>query len=130
MISPISNSLPISSWIDGRSSAISLVDMALRFRAEGLAARTVFYLIQNKYDDSESNRPSQLAYREGELAHRNKLARLLRELAPGARAYNLQNWTPFGFKAGGLMAMDLAHEEALKLQTFVLLDRNATVHDL
>ena len=28
------------------------------------------------------------------------------------------------------MGMDLAHEETLKLGTMVLLDRNATVHDL
>src|SRR5439155_11039308 len=41
-----------------QDTAINLVDMALRLRAEGLAARTVFYLIQNKYDNSESNRPS------------------------------------------------------------------------
>ena len=113
-----------------QDTAINLVDMAVRLQAEGLGAQTVFYLIQNKYDNNDNNRPSQLAYNQGELAHRNKLARLLTHLAPGARAYSLQNWTPFGFKAGGLMAMDLAHEENLNLRTLVLLDRNATVHDL
>src|SRR5262249_22622327 len=49
---------------------------------------------------------------------------------PGARAYNLQDWTPFGFKAGGLTGMDLIHEESLKLSSMLLLDRNATVHDM
>src|SRR5678816_3378504 len=96
--------------------------MILRLQKEGLGANTVFYLIQNKYDNNDNNRPSQIAYDQGELAHRNKLARLLTELAPGARAYSLQNWTPFGFKAGGLMAMDLAHEENLNLRTLLLLD--------
>ena len=61
---------------------------------------------------------------------RNKLARLLEALAPGARAYNLQDWTPFGFKAGALTGMDLVHEESLKLTTMLVLDRNATVNDL
>src|SRR5205814_6391741 len=113
-----------------QDTAVNLVDMAVRLQADGLGAKAVFYLIQNKYDNNDNNRPSQIAYDQGELAHRNKLARLLTQLAPGARAYSLQNWTPFGFKAGGLMAMDLAHEENLNLRTLVLLDRNATVHDL
>lgn len=113
-----------------QDTAVNLVDMALRLQEEGLAARLVFYLIQNKYDNNDTNRPSQIAYDQGELAHRNKLSRLLTSIAPGARAYSLQNWTPFGFKAGGLMAMDLAHEETLRLGTLVLLDRNATVNDL
>ncbi len=113
-----------------QDTAVNLVDMAWRFREEALAGSAVFYLIQNKYDNSDRNRPSQIAYDQGELAHRNKLARLLTQIAPGSRAYSLQNWTPFGFKAGGLMAMDLAHEENLRLRSLVLLDRNATVHDL
>src|SRR5205814_5890930 len=45
-----------------QDTAINLVDMALRLRQEGLAAQTAFYLIQNKYDNSDRNRPSQLAY--------------------------------------------------------------------
>jgi hypothetical protein len=113
-----------------QDTAINLVDVALRLSAEGLAANTVFYLVQNKYDNSDGNRPSQSVYDQGELGHRNKLARLLMELAPGVRAYSVQNWTPFGFKAGGLTGMDLVHEESLKLTTMLLLDRNATVHDL
>jgi hypothetical protein len=113
-----------------QDTAINLVDIGLRLAREGLSAHTVFYLIQNKYDDGGANRPSQGAYDRGELGHRNKLARLLTELAPGARAYNLQNWTPFGFKAGALTGMDLVHEESLRLTTMLLLDRNATVHDL
>jgi hypothetical protein len=113
-----------------QDTAINLVDVALRLSAEGLAANTVFYLVQNKYDNNDNNRPSQSAYDRGELGHRNKLARLFIELAPGARAYSLQNWTPFGFKAGGLTGMDLVHEESLKLTTMLLLDRNATVHNL
>src|SRR5206468_12098896 len=95
-----------------------------------LGANTVFYLIQNKYDNSEHNRPSQTPYQSGELNQRNKLSRLLEAVAPGARACNLQDWTPFGFKAGALTGMDLVHEESLKLTTLLLLDRNATVHDL
>src|SRR5439155_23226542 len=107
-----------------------LIDIALRLELEGLSANTVFYLIQNKYDNSDDNRPSQSSYDKGELAQRNKLARLLSEPAPGARAYSIQNWTPFGFKAGGLTGTDLVHEESLGLTTMLLLDRNATVHDL
>ena len=113
-----------------QDTAINLVDIALRLQREGLGANTVFYLIQNKYDNSEHNRPSQTPYHTGELNQRNKLARLLATVAPGARAYNLHDWTPFGFKAGALTGMDLVHEEALKLTTMLLLDRNATVHDL
>lgn len=113
-----------------QDTAVNLVDIALRLDREGLSANTAFYLIQNKYDNNENNRPSQTPYNQGELAQRNKLARLLTEIAPWCRAYSLQNWTPFGFKAGGLTAMDLAHEESLRLTTLLLLDRNATVHDL
>jgi hypothetical protein len=113
-----------------QDTAINLVDVALRLSAEGLASNTVFYLVQNKYDNSDGNRPSQSAYDKGELGHRDKLARLLMQLVPGSRAYSVQNWTPFGFKAGGLTGMDLVHEESLKLTTMLLLDRNATVHDL
>ena len=113
-----------------QDTAVNLVDIALRLQREGLAANTVFYLIQNKYDNNDNNRPVQSAYDKGELGQRNKLARLLCELAPGARAHNIQNWTPFGFKAGGLTGMDLIYEESLKLTTMLILDRNATVHDL
>jgi len=120
----------MSSAGHAQDTAVNLVDIALRLAREGLAPNTVFYLIQNKYDNNDSNRPVQTAYDKGELGQRNKLARLLSEAAPGARAYSIQNWTPFGFKAGGLTGMDLIYEESLKLTTMLLLDRNATVHDL
>ncbi|HAB17380.1 MAG TPA: hypothetical protein DCE44_13125 [Verrucomicrobiales bacterium] len=97
---------------------------------EGLAGRTVFYLIQNKYCNNDHNRPVQLCYTEGELAQRDKLARLLRAVAPGCRAWSVQNWTPFGFKSAGLTGMDLVPEEAMNLGVMVILDRNATVNDL
>jgi len=113
-----------------QDTAINLVDIALRLAKEGLASRTAFYLIQNKYDNSDQNRPSQLPYDKGELGQRDKLARLFMEVAPGARAYSINDWTPFGFKAGGLVGMDLVHEEALKLTNMLVLDRNANVHDL
>jgi hypothetical protein len=113
-----------------QDTAINLVDIALSLHHEGLAARSVFYLIQNKYDNNETNRPSQMAYDRGELGHRNKLAHLLMELAPGSRAYSLNDWTPFGFKAGGLVGMDLVPEETLKLTNMLVLDRNANTHDL
>ncbi len=113
-----------------QDTGINLVDMALRFDQDGLGGRVVFYLIQNKYDNSPNNRPSQINYAHGEMGQRNKLARLLCALAPGTRAYCLQNWTPFGFKAGGLTGMDLVYEESLRLSSMLLLDRNATVHDL
>ena len=113
-----------------QDTAINLVDIALRLAREGLAANTVFYLIQNKYDAGENNRPVQTPYDQGELGQRDKLAALLCALAPGARAHSIQDWTPFGFKAGGLTGMDLVHEESLKLSSVLLLDRNATVHDM
>ena len=113
-----------------QDTGINLVDIALRIERGGLAARTVFYLIQNKFDNQDNNRPSQANYAEGELGQRNKLAALLEALAPGSRAFSLQNWTPFGFKAGGLTAMDLVPEASLDLRSMLLLDRNATVHDL
>ncbi|HXJ56050.1 MAG TPA: hypothetical protein VNU68_05225, partial [Verrucomicrobiae bacterium] len=113
-----------------QDTGINLVDIALRLHRDGWAGATVFYLVQNKYDNNENNRPSQTAYDQGELHQRNQLCRLLEAVAPGVRAYNLQNWTPFGFKAGGLTGMDLVYEETLKLTTMLLLDRNATVHDL
>jgi hypothetical protein len=111
-------------------TGINLVEIALRLCEAGLGAHTVFYLIQNKYDNSGHNRPSQLDYHAGELQQRNQLARLLAHIAPGSRAFSLQNWTPFGFKAGGLTGMDLVPEESLRLSTVLLLDRNATVYDL
>ncbi|MBI2947568.1 MAG: hypothetical protein HYY23_07970 [Verrucomicrobia bacterium] len=120
----------MSSAGHAQDTAVNLADIALRLAREGLAPNTVFYLIQNKYDNNDNNRPVQTPYDKGELGQRNKLARLLSEMAPGARAYSIQNWTPFGFKAGGLTGMDLIYEESLKLTTMLLLDRNATVHDL
>jgi hypothetical protein len=81
-----------------QDTAVTLVDIATRLEQEGLAAQTVFYLVQNKYDNNDNNRPVQADYGKGELAQRNKLARLLKEVAPGCRAYSIQNWTPFGFK--------------------------------
>ncbi len=113
-----------------QDTAINLVDIALRLDVERLAGSAVFYLIQNKYDNANHNRPSQLAYDQGEPGQRNKLARLLMAVAPGCRAYSLNDWTPFGFKAGGLVGMDLVPEEALKLTNMLVLDRNATAHDL
>jgi hypothetical protein len=113
-----------------QDTAINLVDIALRLAVEGLGPNVVFYLIQNKYDNSDRNRPSQLAYDEGELGQRDKLARLLTEAAPGSRAYSINDWTPFGFKAGGLVGMDLVYEESLKLTNMLILDRNANAHDL
>jgi hypothetical protein len=113
-----------------QDTGINLVDIALRLEREGLAARTAFYLIQNKYDATTGNRPAQTPYDRGELGQRDQLARLLCALAPGARAYNLQNWTPFGFKAGALTSMDLVPEESLRLTSMLILDRNATVNDL
>jgi hypothetical protein len=113
-----------------QDTAINLVDIALGLAREGLGANTVFYLIQNKYDNNDNNRPSQLPYDQGELGQRNKLARLLMAVAPGARAYSINDWTPFGFKAGGLVGMDLVFEESLKLTNMLVLDRNANAHDL
>jgi hypothetical protein len=120
----------MSSAGHSQDTAINLVDIALAINQEGLAANTVFYLIQNKYDNNDNNRPSQVSYDSGELGQRNKLARLLMTLAPGCRAYNINDWTPFGFKAGGLVGMDLVYEESLRLTTMLLLDRNANTHDL
>lgn len=113
-----------------QDTAINLVDIALRLTQEGLGPRTAFYLIQNKYDNRDDNRPSQLSYDKGELGQRDKLARLFMEVAPGSRAYNINDWTPFGFKAGGLVGMDLVYEEAMKLTNMLVLDRNANAHDL
>jgi hypothetical protein len=113
-----------------QDTAINLVDIALRLADAGLGARTVFYLIQNKYDNSDNNRPSQLRYDRGELGQRDKLAQLLERAAPGSRAYNLNDWTPFGFKAGGMVGMDLVHEESLRLTHMLILDRNANAHEL
>jgi hypothetical protein len=113
-----------------QDTAINLAEIALSLTREGLGANTAFYLIQNKYDNNDNNRPSQLSYEKGELGHRNKLARLLMEFAPGSRAYSVNDWTPFGFKAGGLVGMDLVHEESLRLTNMLVLDRNANVHDL
>ena len=113
-----------------QDTGINLVDIALGLAREGLGANTVFYLIQNKYDNQDHNRPAQLPYDQGELGQRNKLARLLMAVAPGSRAYSLNDWTPFGFKAGGLVGMDLVYEESLKLTNMLLLDRNANAHDL
>lgn len=113
-----------------QDTGVNLVDIALRLNEEGLAKRLVFYLIQNKYDSREDNRPGQRSYEEGELGQREKLARLLKWAAPGCRSYSLVDWTPFAFKAGGLAAMDLVPEESLRLTNMVVLDRNATVHDL
>jgi hypothetical protein len=113
-----------------QDTAIDLVDIALRLDREGLAGQTVFYLIQNKFDSGTGNRPAQTPYDRGELGQREKLARLICALAPEARAYSLQNWTPFGFKAGGLTGMDLVPDESLRLSAMLLLDRNAAVHDL
>jgi len=113
-----------------QDTAINLVDIALRFQADGLASRAVFYLIANKYDNRDNNRPVELPYDQGELQQREKLCQLLEALAPGAHAYNVQNWTPFGFKAGGMTGMDLVPEENLQLSTMVVLDRNATINDM
>jgi hypothetical protein len=113
-----------------QDTAINLVDIALCLAREGLGPNTAFYLIQNKYDNNDNNRPAQLPYDKGELGQRNKLARLLMLAAPGCRAYSLNDWTPFGFKAGGLVGMDLVFEESLKLTNMLLLDRNANAHDL
>jgi hypothetical protein len=113
-----------------QDTGVNLVDMALRLAQEGLSVRCVFYLIQNKYDNSDRNRPSQLPYDRGELGQRNKLARLIMDVAPGSRAYSINDWTPFGFKAGGMVGMDLVYEEALKLTNMLVLDRNANAHDL
>jgi hypothetical protein len=71
-----------------------------------------------------------LPYDKGELGQRDKLARLLMRVAPSCRAYSINNWTPFGFKAGGLVGMDLVYEESLKLTNMLVLDRNANAHDL
>jgi hypothetical protein len=113
-----------------QDTAINLVDIALRFQADGLAPRAAFYLIANKYDNRDNNRPVQLPYDQGELQQREKLCQLIEALAPGTHAYNVQNWTPFGFKAGGMTGMDLVPEENLKLSTMVVLDRNATINDM
>jgi len=113
-----------------QDTAINLVDIALALARDKLGPNTIFYLIQNKYDNNDNNRPSQLSYDKGELGQRNKLARLLMELAPGSRAYSVNDWTPFGFKAGGLVGMDLVYEESLKLTNMLILDRNANAHDL
>ena len=113
-----------------QDTGVNLVDIGLRLGQEGLGANVVFYLIQNKYDNNDNNRPSQTPYDKGELGQRNKLARLLMELVPGTRAYSVNDWTPFGFKAGGLVGMDLVHEESLKLTNMLVLDRNANTHDL
>lgn len=113
-----------------QDTGVNLVEMAVKIASRGWSANTAFYLIQNKYDSRGDNRPSQLPYDEGELGHRDKLASLLMAMAPGSRAYNLNDWTPFGFKAGGLVAMDLVPEESLDLTNILLMDRNATAGDL
>ncbi|MFM1944295.1 MAG: hypothetical protein RI897_3277 [Verrucomicrobiota bacterium] len=113
-----------------QDTAINLVDMALRFETDQIAPKTAFFLIANKYDNREDNRPVQLNYDQGELQQREKLCQLLEALAPGTHAYNIQNWTPFGFKAGGMTGMDLVPEENLQLTTMVVLDRNATINDM
>ncbi|HMO64515.1 MAG TPA: hypothetical protein PKE47_04695, partial [Verrucomicrobiota bacterium] len=113
-----------------QDTAVNLVDLALRLAREGLAANCVFYLISNKYEAGTNNRPAQLSFAEGELGQREKLACLLEAAAPGARAWVVHDWTPFGFKAGGMVGMDLVHEESLDLTHMLVLDRNATCHDL
>jgi len=120
----------MSSAGHSQDTSIGLVEIAGRMGEEGLGNRCVFYLIQNKYDAREDNRPVQTDYQQGELALRDKLAELLEWMAPGAKAVSIQNWTPFGFKSGVMTGMDLVYEEALKVSSLLVLDRNATVADL
>src|SRR2546425_1571997 len=47
-------------------------------------------------------------------------SRLFMEVAPGSRAYSINDWTPFGFKAGGLVGMDLVYEETMKLTNMLV----------
>ena len=120
----------MSSAGHSQDTSIDLVEIAGRMGEESLGARCVFYLIQNKYDGREDNRPVQSNYQKGELALRDKLAELLEWMAPGAKAVSLQNWTPFGFKSGVMTGMDLVFEESLKVSSMLVLDRNATVADM
>lgn len=77
-----------------QDTAVNLIDIAMRLERERLSERVVFYLIQNKYDDRDDNRPGQVDYSSGELGQREKLAELLTIVAPGSRAYNLNDWAP------------------------------------
>ncbi|MGK0185669.1 MAG: hypothetical protein ACI9R3_001447 [Verrucomicrobiales bacterium] len=115
---------------NSQDTGINLIDIALRLDREKLSPRIVFYLIQNKYDARSDNRPGQMDYASGELGQREKLTQFLMHVAPGSAAYSLNDWTPFGFKAGGMIAMDLIYEESLKLTNMLVMDRNANVHDL
>ena len=84
----------------------------------------------SRHRGDRQDRPGQRDYESGELGQRERLCRLFEWAAPGSRAYSLVDWTPFAFKSGGLAAMDLVHEESLKLTNMMVLDRNVTVHDL
>jgi hypothetical protein len=113
-----------------QDTAINLVDIALRLHRDGFGPHTAFFLISNKYEGSDTNRPSQLRYTDGEFGQRARLAELLQHLSPGTRAHVVHDWTPFGFKAGGMVGMDLVPEESLRLTHMLVLDRNANVHDV
>jgi hypothetical protein len=115
-----------------QDTGINLVEIASRLNNPDvdLARHVVFYIAQNKHDDGSDNRPSQMDYNLSELGQRSKLAKLLMAIAPDCRAYVVNNWTPFGFKAGAMTGTDLVPEEALKLTNLLVLDRNATALDL
>ncbi|MEK7215646.1 MAG: hypothetical protein AAB289_08640, partial [Chloroflexota bacterium] len=111
-------------------TAVTLTDMALRFHSEGIGSRLNWFLIQNKYDDAEDNRPSQQDYTAGERGERERLAKLLTELAPGSTAHSLEGWTAMSWKSDAMTLMDLVWEAAPDLTSMLILDRNATVGDL
>ena len=113
-----------------QDTGINIVDIAVHLREANLESRTVFYLLQNKYDDRDDNRPSEVGYDKGELGQRNKLADLLQWICPDSRVCVINDWTGFGFKAGALMGTDFVHEESLNISNLLMLDRNAAVHDL
>ncbi|MFA4842348.1 MAG: ElyC/SanA/YdcF family protein, partial [Candidatus Omnitrophota bacterium] len=115
-----------------QDSAICYVEMALAQQYNGTAQDFIMYFGHNKFNDV-SWVPS-LASESGELnetkelMQREKLAKLIEEMS-GVKATVFYSWTPFGFKASFMTAMDI-FPETYTLRSLYIVDRNASVFNL
>ena len=129
-----------------QDTGINLAEQAEKIgQDKGLKDKILFYLMSNKYNMDKGGEPYDLdtvGLADGnDLGQRELLALLIEyflgntkqdtELTdPPMSAYVLYDWTPFGFKSAAMNAIDMVPEHSSDIGSMVVMDRDATVHDL
>ncbi len=118
-----------SSGGHSQDTGITIMDIALALKEKLAGVDIGMILLSNKYEDGNKNPSAENYQWNDDKGQRVKLLRLVKTLT-GIEGNVVHDWTAFANKAAAMTGTDMVHEWVSRQDTFLIMDRNATVHNM